>query len=498
MGPRLSALGSRLSACLGLLGLATFPLLAEGRLKPAPAPAAGVLSGGASFSRPIHGQFPSEPPKPGTPKDFSVPQPKRFTLDNGLQVALVTWGHMPKVRMSLSIRSGNAFEAANEIWLSDLTGELLREGTSTRSATQISREAARMGGSLDVGVGVDTTTIGGEVLSEFGDRFIALVADVVQHPAFPASELPRLKANLSRNLAVALSQPQQVALEKFRSVLYGEHPYGRVFPTNDMIQGYTLDQVKGFYASTYGASRSTLYVVGQFDTAAVEASIRKTFAGWTKGAAPKVVAPKPVSTRAIHLVDRPGAPQSTIVLGMPTIDPSHEEFVALSVMDALLGGAFASRITKNIREDKGYTYSPYSELSARVGDAYWAENADVTTTHTGASLKEIFAEIDRLQAQPPDAKELEGIKNYLAGTYVLQNSSRGGILAQLRYIDLHGLPANYPANYVKRVHAVTPQQVSDLARKYLKDDQATIVIVGDRKVIEDQVKAFGTIDGKKF
>src|SRR5688500_3025427 len=147
--------------------------------------------------------------------------------------------------MWLSIPAGNACEKRNVVWLADLTGDLLREGTSTRSATEISREAARMGGSLDVGVGVDTTTIGGEVLSEFGDRFATLMADVAQHPAFPASELPRLKANLSRNLAVALSQPQQVALEKFRSVLYGDHPYGRVFPTNEMVQGYTLDQVKG-------------------------------------------------------------------------------------------------------------------------------------------------------------------------------------------------------------------------------------------------------------
>ena len=181
---------------------------------------------------------------------------------------------------------------------------------------------------------------------------------------------------------------------------------------------------------------------------------------------------------------------------MPTIDPSQEDFISLSVMDALLGGAFASRITKNIREDKGYTYSPYSELSTRYRDTYWAENADVTTAQTGASLKEIFAEIDRLQSQPPEAKELDGIKNYLAGTYVLQNSSRGGITAQLQYVDLHGLPPTYPNTYVKKVYAVTPQQVTEVAKKYLHDDQATIVIVGDRKVIQEQVQAFGKIIDK--
>jgi len=448
---------------------------------------------GAVMSLAAQGQFPSEPPKPGPPRDFRVPEPKRFTLDNGLQVALVQWGNMPKVRFTLSLRTGNAFEKANEVWLADLTADLMREGTLTRTASQISQEAARMGGALDVSVGADATTIAGDVLSEFGAHYAALVADVVRNPKFPASELDRLKANMSRNLAVSLSQPQQLALQKFRAVLYGDHPYGRVFPTNEMIQGYTLDQIKQFYASTYGAGRARLYVVGNFDPSAVEASIRKAFDGWTKGTTPAAATPKPVSTRAVYLVDRPGAPQSTIILGMPTIDPSSDDFVALTVMDALLGGAFASRITKNIREDKGYTYSPYSELSARYRDAYWAENADVTTAQTGPSLKEILSEIDRLQAQPPDAKELEGIKNYLAGTYVLQNSSRGGITAQLQYVDLHGLPATYPNTYVKKVYSVSPQQVSELARKYLQDDQATIVIVGDRKVIEEQVKGFGTI-----
>jgi zinc protease len=185
-----------------------------------------------------------------------------------------------------------------------------------------------------------------------------------------------------------------------------------------------------------------------------------------------------------------------VILGVPTVDPSNADFIPLSVMDALLGGAFASRITRNIREDKGYTYSPNSDLSVRYRDAYWSENADVTTTVTGPSIKEILAEIDRLQAEPPAAEELTGIQNYLAGTYVLQNSSRAGITNQLDYMDLHGLPPTYASTYVQQVYAVTPQQVSEMAKKHLQDDRALIVIVGDRKVIEEQVKGFGAIIDK--
>ncbi|MGH9308202.1 MAG: insulinase family protein, partial [Vicinamibacterales bacterium] len=126
--------------------------------------------------KPAAATFPAEPPEPGTPRDFKVPEPKRFTLDNGLQVALVQWGTMPKVRVTMSARTGNAFEKENEVWLADLTGDLMREGTTTRTAAQISEEAARMGGSLTVAVGPDTTEMFGDVLSEYGDQFTALLA----------------------------------------------------------------------------------------------------------------------------------------------------------------------------------------------------------------------------------------------------------------------------------------------------------------------------------
>ena len=210
-----------------------------------------------------------------------------------------------------------------------------------------------------------------------------------------------------------------------------------------------------------------------------------------------MTAPAPATTRAVYIIDRPGAVQSSVIIGMPVIDPTSEDYVALGVMDALLGGSFGSRITRNIREDKGYTYSPYSEVSTRYRDAYWAQNAEITTKDTGPAIKEVFAEIDRLQAEPPSAKELAGIQNFIAGTFVLQNSSRGGITSQLAFMDLHGLPASYANEYVKKVYAVTPAKVTEVARKYLTDDLATIVVVGDRKAIEPQLTALGKIAGVK-
>jgi len=433
------------------------------------------------------------PPAPAKPKGFSVPKPKTFTLENGMAVTLVPYGTVPKVTVRLAVLTGNVNEAANQVWLADLVGDMLSEGTATRSASKIAEDAAKMGGSLDITVGENRTEIGGDVLSEFGPEMVGLVADVVRHPKFPESELARRKADRARQLSIARSQPQPLAQEKFRAVLYGDHPYGRLFPTEAMLQGYTLADVRGFYDKNFGAGRAHLYVVGRYDDAAMEAAIRKAFADWTRGPAPQLNPPSPKSERAVYILDRPGAPQSTISLGMPVIDPSKPDWDALFLMNVLLGGSFSSRITSNIREQKGYTYSPSSQLSNRYRDAYWAEVADVTTSATGPAIKEILGEVDRLQAEPPSDKELKGFQNYRAGVFILQNSSRPGIIGQLEFVDLHGLPADYLNGYVNRIYAITPQQIQDVAKKYIQDDKATIVVVGDRKVIEEQVKAFGPV-----
>jgi predicted Zn-dependent peptidase len=322
---------------------------------------------------------------------------------------------------------------------------------------------------------------------------VALVADVAQHPKFPESELGRLKDDKARELSIAKSQPQPLAQEKFRAVLYGDHPYGRLFPTEAMLQGYTIAQVKDFYDRNFGAARSRIYVVGRFDEKAVEAAIRKAFSDWKKGAAPNTTKPSPKSARAVYLIDRPGAPQSTINIGVPVIDPSNPDWDRLYLMNVLLGGSFASRITSNIREQKGYTYSPQGQLSSRYRDAYWIEIADVTTNVTGPALKEIIGEVDKLQSEPPAEKELKAFQNYRAGVFVLQNSSRGGIIGQLEFVDLHGLPADYLNGYVGRIYAITPAQVQEMAKKYVLEDKATIVVVGDKKVIEEQVKEFGPL-----
>lgn len=433
------------------------------------------------------------PPTPGTPEDFRLPETRAFSLDNGMDVTLVPFGTTPKALVQLVLRAGNADESADEVWLADLMGDLMREGTTSRTAEQINREAAGMGGGLNVGVGSDEMTIGGDVLSEFAPAMVQLVADVARNPAWPESELSRLKTDRARDLAIARSRPRAAAQERFLGLLFPEHPYGRLFPADEQLASYSVDQIRELHARTVAPGRAHLYVVGRFDESAVETAVNEALADWAGDAPITRAPPEPGSARAVHLIDRPGAVQSSIYLGLPVIDPAHDDWIRLQVTNTLLGGAFASRIVRNIREDKGYTYSPSSSVGTRYRTAYWVQVADVTTEFTGASLTEIFKEIERLRAEPPPDDELQGIKNYLTGTFTLRNASRGGLAGTLRMVNLHGLPSSYLEDYVSNVQAVTPEDVRRTAEQYLDASQMVIVVVGDREQIETQLEQFGAI-----
>jgi zinc protease len=429
------------------------------------------------------------PPAGGTPKGFTLPAKNTRTLPNGLKATLVQFGAVPKVNVNLIIKTGNVHEAANQVWLADLTGNLLKEGSTTQNLKTIAKKVAAMGGEINVNTGMDQVTITGSVLSEFAGDLIAIMSDLVMNPAFPTSELDRLKSDLKRQLAVQKQQPQQQASEKFFQIIYPDHPYGRYFPTEEMLNGYTVDMVKDFYSKNFGAKRSVIYVAGKFDEAKVSAAIDKAFTNWAAGPEVSYPAATQKKTNEVAQIDRKGAPQTTVIVGLPTLTPKDQDFVALQVTNTLLGGAFGSRITRNIREDKGYTYSPFSTIQNRKGVSVWYEQADVTTESTGASLTEISKEINKLQKEVPSKEEAEGIQKYMAGTFVLQNSSPGGIINQLNFLDLHGLDDSYLTDRVKNIYAVTPEKMSQIAKDYLKYEDMTLVLVGDKKEIEKQKKA---------
>jgi predicted Zn-dependent peptidase len=434
------------------------------------------------------------PPAPGAPHELKLPAKETVRLDNGLQMTFIDYGSVPKATILAVVRTGNIDEG-EDTWLPDLTVEMMKEGTETRSAFDIAKQAAGMGGALGLSVGAEQTTAGISVLSDHAVAAAGLLADVLRHPRFPESELPRVRANFERSVAVARADPGSLADEALARLVYGDHPFGRALPRDGQLAGYDITKIRGFYGRNFGARRTHVYVAGRYDRAALEAALREAFGDWQEGPPPTDLPAAANATARLELVDSPGAPQSSLRMAVPVPDPASALYFQVTLMNSLLGGTFGSRITSNIREDKGYSYSPDSSISTHRGSALWVMSAEITAEHTAAAIAEIFNEIDRLQREAPAAEELAPVKNYRAGVFVISNSSPNGVLGQLAFMDLHGLPDDFLTSWISNIRAVTPEQVSAMAREFIQPAHMTVVVAGDLAKVGDSVRALPQFKG---
>jgi len=427
----------------------------------------------------------SAPPPPATAKTFKIPTVSSFTLENGVQVTMVPYGRVPKVSIRAVIGVGNLNDGDNT-WVSDLTAKMMEEGAGGRSASEVALAASDMGGGISIGVGFDQTFVTMDVLSESVEDAIGLVADVVQRPDLPASEFDRVRDGLKRDLSVGKSRPQGAADEAYYKALFPNHPYGRFYPSESQLGSYTLDDVKSFHEENFGGKRTHIYVVGQFESNSVKTALEDAFGEWDSGPDVLTALPTESNEPALILVDRPGAPQSTLRLGKRV--PVFDGDIRANAMNTLLGGYFSSRITRNIREDKGYTYSPRSGYSSYKGGRKWQQSADVTSESTGPALTEILNEIDRMRNEPPSESEVQGIKNYLGGLHVIRLASRGGLANGLSNANLYGLGTEYLESYISKVQKLSAKDFTDAATDYLNPDEMTLVIVGPLDQVRPQLE----------
>jgi predicted Zn-dependent peptidase len=369
-----------------------------------------------------------------------------------------------------------------------MLADLLKEGTTKRDSGALATAAALMGGDISINAGNDETSLSIDVLSEYAPQAIELLAEILTEPALPASELPRIQQNYLRSLSIELKQPQSIADAAFEAMLYPNHPYGRLLPTEAQLTSYTIEDLRSFYSANFGAQRAHVYVAGKFTRGPIEAAIRQHLGEWTRGPAPIANPPPNGGPLQVKLIDRPGAPQSNLRMGLRVIPPTHPDFMALSVTNTLLGGSLTSRITSNLRENKGFAYSPRSTLDPKLGNAAWVEEAEVKSAATGPAISEIFKEINLLKATPPSEAELNAIKNYRNGIFVLGSASRFGLISQFAFMDLHGLSPEWLTTFLERMYAITPEQVSQSARTYIDPAKMSVVVVGDLKTVKKQLK----------
>ncbi len=442
---------------------------------------------------PAVAQTKEAPPAAAEARPFTLPSVTNYELPNGVKVTLVPYGRTPQVTVLAAVRTGN-IDDGDDVWLADMTGKMMEKGAGGHTGAELAEMAANMGGSLSLGVGPDLTTVYTGVLSENAADAVKLIADLLIRPDFPADEVEKVRADLLRNLSVAQSTPDGIAGEAFSTALYPNHPYGRDFPTQEQLSSYTLDQLRSFHARNFGAQRAHLYIVGQFDDAAIRKAVEDGFGKWAKGVAPTVLPSPAGEAGQVVLIDRPGAPQSTLNIGQRVDVPVGD--VKFAAANTLLGGYFSSRITRNIREDKGYTYSPGSAITRRVHAAGWGEYADVTAEATGPSITEILKEVRRMQTEAPSAAELQGIKNYMNGIFVLGLASRGGVASRLANLDMIGLGPDYLNTYVEKVTALTGEDMRAATAQYLPVDKMTYVVVGPLDSVRPQLEAVPELTGR--
>ncbi len=417
----------------------------------------------------------------------------RKTLSNGLEVVLVESHTIPKFTGELFFRSGNAVTAATAPGLADMAATVARTGTTRRTSREIEEDLRRMGADLSSGAGADNSVISFGGLVDFSNELLGLVSELAQQASFPADEFERERRQLVEGLRIERTTPGFLAGERLRRVLFGAHPYGTISPTEEQVTNYRVEQLKEFYRQHYRPGNALLVLVGDFSPQAMLAQIEKAFGSWAAG--PVEQAPDPalpdVQGRRVYLVHLPGSVQTQVLIGNRAITRKHPDWMRLTLANSIYGGAFNSRLVMNIREEKGYTYSPRSGAHSLRQHGYFSVGAAVRNDVVAATLTEIFYEIDRMRTTPVGEEELDDARNYMTGVFSLGLATQDGLAGQLATATLEKLPEDYLETYRDRILKLTSADVLDASRKYFDSANAQIVIVGDRAQIESQAAQFG-------
>jgi len=445
----------------------------------------------------------TERPAVGPERPFQLAPRVEKSLPNGLRVIVTRQTAIPKVSVTLTVLSGYASDPADLTGLAALTADVVQEGTKTRTSKEIRKQVFGMGGSLTAAVSQDYSSLSVRGLSEFAPQLVDLVADVVMNPTLPADEIAIVKQQRLQNVMQQKASPQFVSNRTFRRALFGDHPYARMLETEATLNAIDRGKIETFHREHYRPNNAFLLVVGAVDPAAIMTVAEKAFGGWARSEVPKPAypAPPPLTGRKLYFVQRPNSVQSSISVGNFAIKRGDPRWYELTLANSIYGGAFNSRIVRNIREEKGYSYSPGSVLTGFVDAGFYRFSADVRNEVTGAALDEVFKEVDKMRSEPVGHDELQGAKSYLRGIFPIQTSSQSGLAGTLNNVYIFGLPEDYAERFGAKIAAVSADQVKSASTTLLGSQNSVIAIVGDWTKVKDQLTAFKVVtfldtDGK--
>jgi len=433
----------------------------------------------------------SKIPGPGPAPAIAFPDYDVLTTANGIRVIIVKNSELPTISISLLIDRKPVLEKGDAGCI-DIAGQLLRSGTTTRTKDQLDEEIDLVGGDLSSS-GTDVYASG---LSKNTDKLFELMSDITLHPSFPQDELDKIVTQTKSGLQYRKTNPEMIVDVVRKKLVYGaEHPYGEV-ETEATVSNVTREKCIDAYNTYFKANYAIMAVVGDVDKDSVLKLINKYFGAWTKGTLPSPSFATPQRLDKVHVafVDRPSSVQSVIRIAQTVeLKRTSPDVLPVQVMNTILGGG-AFRLFINLREKHAYTYGAYSSVSPDelIGNF----NASTSTKNgvTDSAITEIFNEINRIRNEKVDSTELQMAKNYLSGSFVRGLEHANTIAEDAIAIERYGLPKDYYKTYLKRLDAVTAEDIQTAAKKYLDPATMLVAVVGSANDMKDKLAKFGPVD----
>jgi len=434
-------------------------------------------------------------PSPGPSRDYRFPAFERLTLGNGLRVVVAPVSKLPIATVVALVDAGAAADPQGHEGVALLTARALAEGTERSDGAELAARFERLGTALDASADWDSAAIRITVTTERLPAALALLAEVVRVPSFPERDVERLRQERLAELLQQRAEPRGLADDMFGKFAYAADsryalPDGGLESTVDAL---SQEVVRAFYDERYSPSSTTVIIVGDTTVERVRQMVTDAFGSWAGHDVRQLtVSDQPAATtRLVHVVGKPDAPQSELRVGHVGVPRLHRDYFSIVVMNAILGGLFSSRINLNLREAHAYTYGAFSSFDWRKSAGPFTVSTAVRSDVTDAAVREILLEIDRLRDGGVTESELTLATSYLDGVFPIRFESTTAIATALASLVSYGLPDDYFDTYRSQVRSVTADHVLAAARRHLRPDQLQIVAVGDPTVIRAPLEALG-------
>ncbi|HXW06008.1 MAG TPA: pitrilysin family protein [Vicinamibacterales bacterium] len=444
----------------------------------------------------------SSPPRLAPPPPLTLPAVQKHRLSNGLQVWIVEQHEVPMVQINLIVRAGSAVDPAGKYGIAAMTASMLDEGAGGRSALELADAVEFLGADLSTTSTFDYSAVRLSTPVTKLSEALPLMADVVMRPTFSPGELERLRKERLTRLLQARDDPAAIMDLAFPRLVFGRtHRYGTADGGGEAeVRAMTPDDVRAFHAAYYRPEHATLLVVGDITASGIMPLLEQTFGAWKPPSAGGAkVTPLPAAAqlreRRLYIIDKPGAAQSQIRIGWVGVPRSTPDYPTLQVLNTILGGSFTSRLNTNLRETHGYAYGAFSVFEERISPGTFSARAGVQTDKTAEAVREFFNEFGRIR-EPIPGDELDKAKNYVALGFPAEFETTGDFARKLEEQVVHDLPEGYFGEYMRAITTVTGPGVERAAAQHIQPERFAVVIVGDRKVIEQPVRALklGPVD----